>query len=136
MEADGIVILALAHTIKWPCAVRYFHKMLIQSGCRPLTCTVFVDAFHETVKFFDGKALKKMHVGLSVARRSHAMSGIIRAALMLGVIVKASRQSTLIVDSTRVRLGPALTEFVLKPGSDCTAMVGLVEKYLVSAKCA
>ena len=58
------------------------------------------------------------------------MSGIVRTAVMFGVIAKPSGQSKLIVDSTRVRLGLLLTEFVLKPRKDCTAMVGLVEKYL------
>ena len=86
MDPYGVVVLVLAHALKWPPAVRHFQSTLRElirtKGRRPKT---LVDAFYNTVLWADKKTLQEMHRILSVAGRAHAVTGLAMTACQLGI---------------------------------------------------
>jgi hypothetical protein len=97
MNPIGVVICLMAHSIKWPLAIRHFQKTLRNfsaaisgnrspSAVSPITAAHIVTAFRDAILWVDGKELRNMHDGLSVSRRSHATSGIIMAGKDLGLL--------------------------------------------------
>ena len=132
MRSDGIVICVMAHAIKWPPAIRHFHRGLLQIVRRPFKAAELASAYHEAVKWADGKTLKNMHAGLSIAKRSHATSGLMITARQLGVITAMNKQPN--PGHVVVRL--LSTPFALKPRMECTDCDAVVDKYLAYAEAA
>ena len=127
MRSDGIVICVMAHAIKWPPAIRHFHRGLLQIVRRPIKAAEIVTAYHEAVKWADGKTLKNMHAGLSIAKRSHATSGLMVTAKQLRLITPIVKSKA---EDVVVRLGITATSYALKPRRECTDCVAIVRKFL------
>jgi len=145
MNPIGIVVCVMAHSIKWPPAVRHFHKTLktiaaaisgnrSPSAVSPITAAHIVTAYRDAILWVNGKELRKMHDGLSVARRSHATSGIVMAGKELGMLECVPE--TVNPEDKIVYLGLNLTAFKLKHRSECSGVEKLVDKFIEYANVA
>ena len=130
MKADGIAVCVMGHAIKWPPAIRFYHGLLKRKS-RPLKPEDVVEAFRESVKWADDKPLENMHKGLSVAKRSHATSGIVMAALQLGVLEQA--EDAISENAEVLHLGVKKTQYILVPRSECVAFDALMTSYFTHA---
>ena len=131
MDPVGVVILVLAHGLKWPPVVRHFQaylRNLIPPGL-PIQATprILADALYDAVRWADGKPLKAMHAILSVAKRSHALSGVAIAATQLGLVFNVKPESD---EHTVIQLGPAGKEYYLKPRSHLADCERVLQKYI------
>ena len=122
MDPNGVVVCVLGHAIKWPPCVRYFGHYLLNvvrgKGRNPEPEEI-VGAFYATVMWAHQKPFTEMHAILSVAPRSHAVSGLAISAQQLGVIfcdLDAECQGCQ-PECREIELGPAVNKYFLKQTS-------------------
>ena len=131
MDPVGVVILVLAHALKWPPVVRHFQAYLrnLITPRLPIQATpsILADALYDAVRWADGKPLKAMHAILSVAKRSHALSGVAIAASQLGIVLNEKPEGD---EHTLIQLGSVGKEYYLKPRSDLADCENVLKKYI------
>ena len=135
MDPIGVVILILAHALKWPPVVRQYRTFLrvsmasMSSASSP--AAILVDAFYDAVVWAHGRPLAAMHAVLSVAGRCHALSGVAVCAGELGLV---SGTQPVGGEHRVIFLGPLRKKYFPKPRAELVACVSVVEQYLVLAE--
>ena len=131
MDPVGVVILVLAHALKWPPVVRHYletlrHRSLPLSPGRG-SAVMLVDAVYEAIEWADGKRLEGMHAVLSVAGRAHAQTGVAVSSGQLGIISTVAPDG---VDHREISLGVVGKTYFLKTRAALASTEALVEQYI------
>ena len=135
MDPLGIVILVIAHALKWPPVVRHFRSTLRDFIGRPSFVRAsasihLVDAIYDAVQWADGKRLTAMHAALSVAGRCHALTGVAVAAGQLGIVSSIEPVGG---EHAAISLGPAGKAYYLKPRAELAVCERVVQEYIQHA---
>ena len=134
MDPIGVVILVLAHALKWPPVVRHFRDILkgrmSPSSLGLATAAILVDAFYEAIVWADGKCLVAMHDILSVAGRAHSCSGAAVTAQQLGLITNARPKQG---QYKLISLGKVGKAYYLRPRAEVTVSERVVNEFIVLA---
>ena len=128
MRPHGVAVMFLAHAIKYPPMMRRYSQMLLERAPdHQPGALVIAQAFWDLLVWSNGQRLPSMHKGLSGNKRSHASSGLIMAAMQLGMFESCE-------ESRKLELGLAGTEYALRPFDKCDKFRTWIEALLVECQ--
>jgi hypothetical protein len=127
--ADGMAAVYIAHSLKWPPAIKHFFRCL-ESRNRPWTAENLANAVLETVRYCNGKRWREMFKGMNGNTRNHALSGVAVNVANWGAIVnqepkaRATNAGTPAsgCSSPATAHSSAMADF--SPGTGCSSLAG------------